>query len=83
MMEQLGVATAGEMGIETLYERLRDEVVSLGGMIAFPSLVGAWARKPVEQGNRARRPGSASIQRNIALTEWTTQDGGKSVLSNL
>lgn len=57
MMEQLDVASAGEVGIETLRERLRDEVVGLGAVIAFPS---AWARKPVEPGNRVGRPGSAS-----------------------
>jgi len=41
MMEQLGVATAEEIGVETLAERLREEVAGLGGVIAFPSLVGA------------------------------------------
>ncbi len=51
IMEQLGVATAEDIGIETLYERLRDEAVGLGGVIAWPSLMGAWTRKPVEQGN--------------------------------
>jgi ubiquinone/menaquinone biosynthesis C-methylase UbiE len=82
MMEQLGVATTREMDIETLSERLRDEVVGLDGVIAFPSITGAWARKPVEQGNQARRPGSASIQRSTAATEWATQNGGKSASEN-
>ncbi len=51
IMEQLGVATAEDIGIETLYERLRDEAVGLGGAVAWPSLMGAWTRKPGEQGN--------------------------------
>ena len=51
LMEQVGVATAEEIGIETLYERLRDEVVRLDGVIGWPSLMGAWSRKPVEQGS--------------------------------
>ncbi len=46
--EQLGVATAEEVGVETLAERLRDEVAGLGGAVSFPSLVGAWTQKPAE-----------------------------------
>jgi hypothetical protein len=46
MMEKLGVATAEEVRVETLAERLRDEVVAGGGVIVFANLVGAWARKP-------------------------------------
>ena len=48
MMEGLGVTTAEEMGVETLEARLREEVVDGGGVISFPTLVGAWARKPHE-----------------------------------
>ncbi len=51
IMEQLGVATAEDIGIETLYERLRDEAVGLDGVTAWPSLMGAWTQKPVEQSN--------------------------------
>ncbi len=70
MMEQLGVATAGEMGIETLVERLRHEVVGLGGVIAFPSITGAWIRKPVEQGNS---PGRDLRRRHPPLLPTTGQ----------
>jgi SAM-dependent methyltransferase len=53
ILEQLGVATGEEIGIESLAERLRDEAAGLGGVVAWPSLMGAWTQKPVEQGNRA------------------------------
>jgi hypothetical protein len=47
MAEKLGVvASVEEVGIETLHERLRDEVVALGGVVTLPSIVGAWSRKP-------------------------------------
>jgi ubiquinone/menaquinone biosynthesis C-methylase UbiE len=46
MMERLGVATAEEVQIETFAARLRDEVVSGGGVIVFANLVGAWVQKP-------------------------------------
>jgi SAM-dependent methyltransferase len=47
MAEKLGVvASVEEEGIETLHERLRDEVVALGGVVTLPSIVGAWSRKP-------------------------------------
>jgi hypothetical protein len=55
-MERLGLATAEEVDIGTLHERLRDEVAGLGGVIAFPSFVGARARKYAEPANRAGRP---------------------------
>lgn len=45
MMEKLGVAQAEEVQIDTLAQRLRDEVVATGGVIVAPPLVGAWARK--------------------------------------
>jgi SAM-dependent methyltransferase len=48
LMEQLGVANAEDIDVETLVERLRDEVVGSGGMVAMPTLMGAWARKPTE-----------------------------------
>jgi ubiquinone/menaquinone biosynthesis C-methylase UbiE len=44
-MEQLGLATAADVEIETLAERLRDEVVAARGVITYPPLVTAWARK--------------------------------------
>jgi ubiquinone/menaquinone biosynthesis C-methylase UbiE len=47
MMEQFGIATAEEVRIDTLAQRLRDEVTSGGGVIVIPPLVGAWAHKPL------------------------------------
>ena len=46
MMEKFGVATADEVDIDTLGERLRDEVVHTGGCISLQPIVGGWARKP-------------------------------------
>jgi hypothetical protein len=43
----LGVAKVEEVQIETLAQRMRDEVTSGGGVIVIPPLVGAWARKPL------------------------------------
>jgi 2-polyprenyl-3-methyl-5-hydroxy-6-metoxy-1,4-benzoquinol methylase len=44
VMEKLGVATEKEIQIETLAQRLRDEVLSRGAVIVLPPLVGAWTR---------------------------------------
>ena len=41
-----GIATAEEVGVETLTARLRDEAVALGATVAAPPLIGAWTRKP-------------------------------------
>ncbi len=43
-MERLGVATAGEVGIETLFERMRKEAAANGSVVARHSEIGAWAR---------------------------------------
>jgi SAM-dependent methyltransferase len=43
---KFGIATAEEVGIETLADRLREEVVSQGGVARLPALVSAWTRKP-------------------------------------
>jgi hypothetical protein len=45
-MEKLGIATASEVHIETLRDRLRDDVVARNGVVVSPALIGAWARKP-------------------------------------
>ncbi len=39
---QFEIATAEEIGIETLTERLREEIVSRGAVARMPSLVSAW-----------------------------------------
>jgi 2-polyprenyl-3-methyl-5-hydroxy-6-metoxy-1,4-benzoquinol methylase len=44
VMEKLGVANQKEVQIETLAQRLRDEVISRGAVIVLPPLVGAWTR---------------------------------------
>jgi ubiquinone/menaquinone biosynthesis C-methylase UbiE len=44
MMERLGVATADEIGIDTLESRLCDEAVSGNRCLFFPLLYGAWTR---------------------------------------
>ena len=41
---RFGIATAEEVDIETLAERLRAETVAHGGVVKTPDLVGAWAR---------------------------------------
>jgi len=44
VMEKLGIANEKEVQIETLAQRLRDEVISRGAVIVLPPLVGAWTR---------------------------------------
>ncbi len=39
---QFEIATAEEIGVETLTERLREELASTGGVARMPSLVSAW-----------------------------------------
>jgi hypothetical protein len=47
MAQKIGVvASVEEVGVETLHERLRDEVVALGGVVTMPSIAGVWSRKP-------------------------------------
>ena len=42
-MERLGVATAAEVGVDTLVERIRDEAMARGSvMIGFLN-IGAWS----------------------------------------
>jgi ubiquinone/menaquinone biosynthesis C-methylase UbiE len=43
-MERLGVATAAEVGIEVLADRLRKEVAASGGVIVGRSEIAAWSR---------------------------------------
>ena len=42
-MESLGIATAGEVGIDTLAERMRAEAVAAGSQIVTAPLIAAWA----------------------------------------
>jgi len=45
-MEKLGVATAAEIGIDTLTDRLRAAAVAGDHCIFMPRLIGAWANTP-------------------------------------
>jgi SAM-dependent methyltransferase len=45
LMERLGVATAAEIGIDTLADRIREETLALNATLVSPSLIGAWTRK--------------------------------------
>jgi hypothetical protein len=45
-MEKLGVATATEIGIETLADRLAAELTSSDGVMIIPPVTVAWARVP-------------------------------------
>lgn len=46
MMTSLSVATADAVEIDTLAERLKEEMTSSGGIMILPPLVGAWVRAP-------------------------------------
>lgn len=48
-MAQTGVATAAEIDIDTLEERLRAEVTAAGATIVSPHYIGAWTRLPVDR----------------------------------
>jgi len=44
LLLRYGIATAEEVQIETLEERLRAEIVAANGVVKLPELVSAWAR---------------------------------------
>ena len=41
---KFGIATAAEVDIDTLADRLRSETLAHGGVVKSPDLVSAWAR---------------------------------------
>jgi 2-polyprenyl-3-methyl-5-hydroxy-6-metoxy-1,4-benzoquinol methylase len=45
VMEKLKIATAAEVGISTLAQRIRDEVVALKGVVLSAAFIGAWSCK--------------------------------------
>jgi SAM-dependent methyltransferase len=45
-IERLGLATAEELAVDTIAERLRAEAVALGASAICPPFGGAWARTP-------------------------------------
>ena len=48
MIERYGVSTADDVDVATLEDRLRAEVVGANATVAFPSIVSAWSRRPVD-----------------------------------
>ena len=46
LIERTGVATAEQVGIDTLAARLREQVVAANAVVRVPELVAAWTRVP-------------------------------------
>lgn len=46
LMERFGIATAEEVGPETLADRLLADLAALQGIVIAPLLFGAWSRTP-------------------------------------
>jgi hypothetical protein len=46
LLEKYGIATAEQVGLDTLRQRLRAEVAVTGAPAMLPPHVCAWARKP-------------------------------------
>lgn len=46
VMQQTGVATAEEVAVDTLADRIRTEAVAKDAVLVLPALIGAWTRKP-------------------------------------
>jgi 2-polyprenyl-3-methyl-5-hydroxy-6-metoxy-1,4-benzoquinol methylase len=46
LMERTGVASAAEVGVDTLEARLREAVVAADATVVPPPLIGAWTRTP-------------------------------------
>ncbi len=44
VMERFGIATAAEVEIDSLAQRIRDEVLAEDAVVVAPLLIGAWAR---------------------------------------
>ncbi|HEV8190837.1 MAG TPA: hypothetical protein VGP82_05045 [Ktedonobacterales bacterium] len=47
-MEQLGIATGGQVDVDTMAARLRDEAAANSGTVVWLSLIGAATHKPAE-----------------------------------
>ena len=45
-MAKLGIADVGQLGLDTLADRIRDDAVARGAVVWTPSFVGAYARRP-------------------------------------
>ena len=46
LMDELGVASADERGLETLAARIREDAITRGAVVWSPPLIGAHARRP-------------------------------------
>jgi 2-polyprenyl-3-methyl-5-hydroxy-6-metoxy-1,4-benzoquinol methylase len=51
LMERTGVATAAEVGIDTLAARIREETVARNATLVSPAFIGAWTQKSSERLN--------------------------------
>jgi ubiquinone/menaquinone biosynthesis C-methylase UbiE len=49
LMQRTGVASAEEVDVETLAERMRAEAVGLGATLVTPAWIGAWTRTPLNE----------------------------------
>jgi ubiquinone/menaquinone biosynthesis C-methylase UbiE len=47
LLERTGVATAEQIGIETLADRIREQAVAANAVVRVPELIAAWTRVPV------------------------------------
>jgi hypothetical protein len=47
LMQQTGVATANEVGLDNLANRMRDEAIAKKAVLVLPPFIGAWAHKPL------------------------------------
>ncbi len=45
MIQELGVVGSTEIDIDTLAQRIRDEVIQANGVTTMPPVIGAWSRK--------------------------------------
>ena len=50
VIERLGIATAEQVQIESLEERVRVEIVALDAVTILPTLIGAWTKLPNDWG---------------------------------
>ena len=66
-LEKLNIASAAEVQIESLTDRMREEVVAKRGVAMSYGLVGAWARKPFTD-EMARNPLRHQIGQDCAAT---------------
>jgi hypothetical protein len=62
MLQQMSMVTAEDVGIETLADRLRAEVVGQRGVQMLPIVIGAWARKPSSHDHLNRTDAQPPVQ---------------------